>query len=130
MARAAAAGALVLAVALAVWLLAFRDDGGTEYTLLFQNAGQLVVDDDVQVGGRRVGSGTGIELTDDTQAAVKIAVEEPYAPLRDGTQAVIRLTSLSGIANRYIALTPGPGDAEELDDGATLTAQSTTDVVD
>ena len=55
-ARTAAAGALALAVALAVWLLLFRGDGGTEYTLIFQNAGQLVTDDDVQVGGRRVGS--------------------------------------------------------------------------
>ena len=71
-----------------------------------------------------------IELTDDNQAAIKVVVEEPYAPLRDGTQAVIRLTSLSGIANRYIALTPAPGDAKELDEGATITTESTTDVVD
>ena len=129
-ARTAAAGALALAVVLAVWLLLFRGDGGTEYTLIFQNAGQLVTDDDVQVGGRRVGSVRGIELTDDNQAAIKVVVEEPYAPLREGTQAVIRLTSLSGIANRYIALTPAPGDAEELDEGATITTESTTDVVD
>ncbi len=129
-ARTAAAGALALAVALAVWLLLFRGDGGTEYTLIFQNAGQLVTDDDVQVGGRRVGSVREIELTDDNQAAIKVVVEEPYAPLRDGTQAVIRLTSLSGIANRYIALTPAPGDAKELDEGATITTESTTDVVD
>jgi phospholipid/cholesterol/gamma-HCH transport system substrate-binding protein len=130
LARAAAAGAIVLAVALAVWLLAFRDGGGTEYTLLFQSAGQLVDDDDVQVGGRRVGSVLDIQLTDDNQAAVKVTVEEPYAPLREGTHAVIRLTSLSGIANRYVALTPGPGDARALADGATLNAESTTDVVD
>ena len=71
-----------------------------------------------------------IELTDDNQAAIKVVVEEPYAPLREGTQAVIRLTSLSGIANRYIALTPAPGDAEELPEGATITTESTTDVVD
>jgi phospholipid/cholesterol/gamma-HCH transport system substrate-binding protein len=129
-ARAAAAAALALAVALAIWLLLFRGDGGTEYTLLFQNAGQLVKDDDVQVGGRRVGSVREIELTDDNQAAIKVVVEEPYAPLRDGTGAVIRLTSLSGIANRYVALTPAPGDAKELPDGATLTADSATDVVD
>jgi phospholipid/cholesterol/gamma-HCH transport system substrate-binding protein len=129
-ARAAAAGALALAVALAIWLLLFRGDGGTEYTLLFQNAGQLVKDDDVQVGGRRVGSVRDIELTQDNRAAIKISVEEPYAPLREGTQAVIRLTSLSGIANRYVALTPGPGDAEELPEGATLRSDSTTDVVD
>jgi phospholipid/cholesterol/gamma-HCH transport system substrate-binding protein len=128
-ARAATAGALALAVALVVWLLV-RGDGGTEYTLLFQNAGQLVTDDDVQVGGRRVGSVKEIELTDDNQAAVKVSVEEPYAPLREGTQAVIRLTSLSGVANRYVALTPAPGDRPELRDGATLTTASTTDVVD
>src|SRR3712207_8787296 len=48
-----------------------------------------------------------------SQAAVKVVVEEPYAPLREGTEAVIRLTSLSGIANRYIALAPGPGRSEE-----------------
>ncbi len=129
-ARTAAAGALALAVALAVWLLLFRGDGGTEYTLIFQNAGQLVTDDDVQVGGRRVGSVREIELTEDNQAAIKVVVEEPYAPLREGTQAVIRLTSLSGIANRYIALTPAPGDAEELPEEATITTESTTDVVD
>jgi phospholipid/cholesterol/gamma-HCH transport system substrate-binding protein len=129
-ARAAAVGALALAVALAVWLLLFRGNTGTEYTLIFQNAGQLVTDDDVQVGGRRVGSVREIELTEDNQAAIKVVVEEPHAPLREGTQAVIRLTSLSGIANRYIALTPAPGDAEELPEGATITTESTTDVVD
>jgi phospholipid/cholesterol/gamma-HCH transport system substrate-binding protein len=129
-ARAAAVGALALAVALAVWLLLFKGDGGTEYTLLFQNAGQLVKDDDVQVGGRRVGSVRDIELTDDNKAAVKITVQEPYAPLREGTQAVIRLTSLSGIANRYVALTPGPGGARTLPEGATLREDATTDVVD
>ena len=43
---------------------------------------------------------------------------------------MIRLTSLSGIANRYIALTPAPNSAKQLDDGATLAAGSTTGVVD
>jgi phospholipid/cholesterol/gamma-HCH transport system substrate-binding protein len=129
-ARAAAVTALALAVALAVWLLLFKGDGGTEYTLIFQNAGQLVKDDDVQVGGRRVGSVREIQLTDDNRAAVKVAVQEPYAPLREGTTAIIRLTSLSGIANRYVALTPAPGDAKELPEGATLDTDATTDVVD
>jgi phospholipid/cholesterol/gamma-HCH transport system substrate-binding protein len=129
-ARAAAVLALALVVALAAWLLLLRGGGGTEYTLLFENAGQLVPDNDVQVGGRRVGSVSSIELTDDNQAAVKVKVQEPYAPLHEGTQATIRLTSLSGIANRYIALTPGPESAAELDAGATLTTASTTPVVD
>jgi phospholipid/cholesterol/gamma-HCH transport system substrate-binding protein len=129
-ARAAAVLALALVVALAAWLLLFRGGGGTEYTLLFENAGQLVPDNDVQVGGRRVGSVSSIELTDDSQAAVKVRVEEPFAPLREGTKATIRLTSLSGIANRYIALQPGPDDAEKLPDGATLPTTATTAAVD
>jgi phospholipid/cholesterol/gamma-HCH transport system substrate-binding protein len=129
LARGAAVLALALVVALAAWLL-LRGAGGTEYTLVFESAGQLVPDNDVQVGGRRVGAVRSIELTDNNQAAVKVRVEEPFAPLREGTNATIRLTSLSGIANRYIALTPGPDGARELPDGATLTTASTTPVVD
>jgi phospholipid/cholesterol/gamma-HCH transport system substrate-binding protein len=130
LARAAAVLALALVVALAAWLLLLRGGGGTEYTLLFENAGQLVPDNDVQVGGRRVGSVRSIDLTGDNQAAVKVRVEEPFAPLREGTKATIRLTSLSGIANRYVALTPAPDGAKELPDGATLTTASTTAAVD
>ena len=122
--------ALVLAVLLAAYLLLFRSSGGHEYTLLFANAGQLVKDDDVQVGGRRIGSVRSIELTGDNQAAVKVEVQEPYAPLREGTQAVIRLTSLSGVANRYVALTLGADNNKRLDEGATLDASKTTSVVD
>jgi phospholipid/cholesterol/gamma-HCH transport system substrate-binding protein len=128
--RALATFALVLAVAILAWLLLLRGSPGHEYTFVFENAGQLVRDNDVQVGGRRVGSNKDIELTDDNQAAVTVEVEEPFAPLREGTEATIRLTSLSGIANRYIALAMGPGDAPELDDGAVLGTNTTTSVVD
>src|SRR5687767_3385456 len=97
--------------------------GGSEahtYKLAFENAGQLVKDDDVQIGGRRIGSIREIELTDDNQALLTIEVNEPYAPLHEGTTAMIRATSLSGVANRYIALTPAPNNAPELEDGAVL----------
>ena len=87
-ARAAGFGALLLVVVLAAYLLVFRGSGGHEYTLMFQNAGQLVKDDDVQIGGRRIGSVKEIELTTDNQAAIKITVEEPYAPLHEGTRAI------------------------------------------
>jgi phospholipid/cholesterol/gamma-HCH transport system substrate-binding protein len=129
-ARAAGFGALLLVVVLAAYLLLFRGPSGHEYTLMFQNAGQLVKDDDVQIGGRRIGSVRAIKLTKDNQAAVTVTVQEPYAPLRQGTKAVIRLTSLSGIANRYVALTPAPDNAPKLSDGATLNQDSTTTVVD
>ena len=108
LARSAVLLGVALVAALAVCLLLLRG-GGHEYTLIFENAGQLVKGDNVQIGGRAVGTVGEIELTDNNQAAVTVTVNEPYAPLREGTQALIRLTSLSGIANRYVALSPGPG---------------------
>ena len=108
-ARRIALAALVLVVVAGVLLLLFRRPDEHEYTLLFQNAGQLVKDDDVQVGGRRVGSVKTIELTDDNQAADhdrgRGAATRRCTRAR---QAIIRATSLSGIANRYVSLTPGP----------------------
>jgi phospholipid/cholesterol/gamma-HCH transport system substrate-binding protein len=116
-------------VAVVAWV-ALRGDGGTTYKLRFENAGQLVRDDDVQVGGRRIGSVRDIKLTDDNQAEVTIAVQDGYAPLHQGTTALIRATSLSGIANRYIALTPGPNSNAALAAGATLGTDTTTSIVD
>ena len=43
---------------------------------------------------------------------------------------MIRATSLSGIANRYVSITPGPDNAPALGDGATLTGDTTTSPVD
>jgi phospholipid/cholesterol/gamma-HCH transport system substrate-binding protein len=116
-------------VAVVAWLL-LRGDGGTTYKLRFENAGQLVRDDDVQIGGRRVGSVRKIELTDDSQAQITISVTGDYAPLHEGTTATIRATSLTGIANRYVALSPGPNSNRELPEGATLGADATTPIVD
>jgi phospholipid/cholesterol/gamma-HCH transport system substrate-binding protein len=128
-ARGVAFAALGLVVILVAVLL-LRGNGGHEYVLVFQNAGQLVKDDNVQVGGRRIGSVRSIELTNDNLARIKIRVDEPYAPLYPGTKAVIRLTSLSGIANRYVALALAPESGEPLQDGAKLDTDSTTSVVD
>lgn len=126
--RVAVIGVLVVAV-VAVAVVLFGGGGGTKYTLIFQNASQLVNDDDVQIGGHRVGSITSIELTDNNQAAVGIELDDGWK-LYEGTTAVVRLTSLSGVANRYIALTNGPSNHAVIDSGATLNAQDTTSAVD
>jgi phospholipid/cholesterol/gamma-HCH transport system substrate-binding protein len=128
-ARGAVLGAL-LAVVAVVAILLLSGSGGAHYRLVFQNAGQLVKGDDVQVGGQRVGSVDDILLTNDNQAEVKITVDGAYAPLHRGTTATIRLTSLSGVANRYIALSPGPNNAPKLAGGSILGADKTTSVVD
>jgi phospholipid/cholesterol/gamma-HCH transport system substrate-binding protein len=128
-ARIAAVAALALAVVI-VAVVVLGGNGGKTYYIDFQNAGQLVKGDDVQVGGRRIGSIRTIELTSDNQARITVDVEEPYAPLHVGTTATIRATSLSGVANRYIALTPAPNSAPKIVDGGLLTTQSTTSPVD
>jgi phospholipid/cholesterol/gamma-HCH transport system substrate-binding protein len=100
------------------------------YKLRFQSAGQLVDDDDVQIGGRRVGGIKDIKLTRDNLAEIEIQVSSEFAPLHQGTKATIRATSLSGVANRYIDLKPGPNNARKLDEGALLTTDDTSTIVD
>ena len=54
-ARTAVLIAVALVAALAIYLFAMRGSGH-EYTLIFENAGQLVKGDNVQIGGRAVGT--------------------------------------------------------------------------
>jgi phospholipid/cholesterol/gamma-HCH transport system substrate-binding protein len=117
----------VLAAFLVAVLLLFGGDGGHQYKLLFQTGGQLVPGNEVLVGGQPVGTIDKIDLTDDAQASISVTMDEP---LREGTSAVIRSTSLSGVANRYISLTPGPNNMDEIPDGETITGEDTTAPVD
>jgi phospholipid/cholesterol/gamma-HCH transport system substrate-binding protein len=128
-ARVAAIAALAIAVVVVAVLL-LTGNGATEYKVRLINAGQLVNGDDVQVGGRRVGSIEDISLTNDNQALLKIKVDDDFSPLHQGTTAIVRATSLSGIANRYVALTPGPNSAPALPAGSELKADQTTSIVD
>jgi phospholipid/cholesterol/gamma-HCH transport system substrate-binding protein len=127
--RALALGALALVV-LAIALLLFAGGGGGDYHLIFAEAGQLVRGDQVQVGGVPVGSIKDIELTPDFKARVTIHVDGSLTPLHEGTAAQVRVPSLSSVANRYIALTPGPNNNRALPSGATLPASASREVVD
>ena len=100
-----AAIAAVLAAAVLVAVLLFGG-GGSDYKVkaTFLNASQLVKGNDVQVGGIRAGSVDGIKITDNGQAEITLKISDDYAPLPQGTQAVIRQASQSGIANRYVDL--------------------------
>ena len=92
----------------------FRDQVNVITGLFILIEDTISVGDVVQVD-QRTGSVESISLTKNNQAAVKVSVQEPYAPLHEGTQAVVRLTSLSGIANRYVGLTPGPSTAAKIE---------------
>jgi phospholipid/cholesterol/gamma-HCH transport system substrate-binding protein len=125
--RLAALGALALIVIAIIVLLVSGGGGGNHYRLLFETGGQLVKGNQVLIGGVPVGSIDDVKLTDNGQAQVDITVNRP---LHEGTTAIIRATSLSGIANRYVSLEPGPDNNPELGKDATITEVDTTSPVD
>lgn len=107
-----------------LFLLAGGDDP-YELTLTTENAGQLVPGNVVTVGGVQVGSVDSIDLADDGTAQVRVSIsDDTYQPLTAGTTAEIQYGSLSSVADRVVAITPGPNNTEPLDDGATLGVES------
>jgi phospholipid/cholesterol/gamma-HCH transport system substrate-binding protein len=124
-----ALGALA-AVLAAVSYILFAGKGGADYQLVLPEAGQLVKGDQVQVGGVPVGTITDIVLTHDFKARVTIHVESSLTPLHEGTLTQVRIPSLSSVANRYIALTPGPNNKPAIRSGAELPTGATKEVVD
>jgi phospholipid/cholesterol/gamma-HCH transport system substrate-binding protein len=127
--RLLAVGALAVVVLIVAYLL-FAGGGGTTYKILFAEADQLVKGDQVQVGGVPVGSIKNITLTSDYKALITVYVDSSLTPLHEGTTAQVRVPSLTSIANRYIALTPGPNNKPALAAGATLPSTATHGVVD
>jgi phospholipid/cholesterol/gamma-HCH transport system substrate-binding protein len=127
--RALAVGALAVVVLVVAYLL-FAGGGGATYKIMFAEADQLVRGDQVQVGGVPVGTIKQISLTSDFKALVTIHVDSSLTPLHAGTIAQVRVPSLTSVANRYIALTPGPNNKPALAAGATLPVTATRGQVD
>lgn len=127
--RFAAFGALA-AVIVILLVLVLASNKSATYQLIFPEAGQLVRGDQVQVGGVPVGSIKDITLLHNYNVRITINVESSLAPLHQGTTAEIRVPSLSSVANRYIALSPGPNNRPALPSGSTLPTTATHGVVD
>ncbi len=124
--RVAGVAALLAGVVL-VALVLLGGDSGYKYRLLFETGGQLVPGNQVLVGGQPIGTIDEISLTEDANAAVEITVDQK---LHEGTTALVRASSLSGIANRYISVSPGPNSEPALDDGTTIPTSDTQAPVD
>jgi phospholipid/cholesterol/gamma-HCH transport system substrate-binding protein len=128
--RVAAFAAVAIAIVAVVVILL---SGGSSYQVkaIFTNASQLVPGDQVQVAGNPVGSVSKITLTPSGQAELTLTINSStYEPLHQGTDATVRLTSLSGIANRYVDLRLGSGTAAKIPNGGVIPTSDTTSAVD
>lgn len=109
---------LVAAVVAAGCSLPGRVEGPVELTAVFDDVGDLVSGHSVQVADVRVGSVTGIELTDDHRARVTMRIKDGLNLPTDSV-AVLRTTSLLG--EKFIELRAPQGrdgsSAEFLVDG-------------
>lgn len=125
-----AGGALAVVVAAVAYIL-LAGGSGANYKFELENASQVVLGNQVQVGGVPVGSVTGIALTHNYKAMITIHVEGSLVPLHRGTTVQVRVPSLTTVAGRYVSISPGPNNAPKLPDGAILpsgSAQGTTDL--
>ncbi len=128
--RAAAVAAIVV-VLVGVVAIVFGGGSGYHVRAIFINASQIVTGDQVQVAGNPIGTVSDIALTPNGQAQLTLQINNStYRPLREGTEATVRQTSLSGIANRYIDLRLGQGNAPEIPDNGVIGTTNTTSAVD
>ncbi len=125
--RAGVIVALAIVVIALIWIAFFSGNGTYTYKVVLQNASQLVTDNEVLIGGHPVGSVESLDLTEDNLAEIEISVEQQ---LHEGSTATARATSLSGVANHYLAIDPGPNSNPALEDGATLDLGDTLTPVD
>jgi phospholipid/cholesterol/gamma-HCH transport system substrate-binding protein len=128
-------GFTVVAAALAavvVLVLLLRGGGEYHVTASFENAGQIVTGNQVTVGGKAAGSVKEVDLGADGQALITFAVDEQFAPLREGTTVTIRSPSLSQVAGRQIELTlPSAATAgPEIPSGSDIPQEATVAAVD
>jgi phospholipid/cholesterol/gamma-HCH transport system substrate-binding protein len=99
-----------------------------ELKIPFDEATQLAEQSDVRVSGVSVGKVQSIGLTPDGKRALAtIALENRYAPIPEGSRAVLRTKTLLG--ETYVELTPGNGESEMLADGGTLPAANVAESV-
>ncbi len=126
-----AASAAVLIVVIAVAVVVMGSGSSYEVKVVFLNASQIVQGDQVEVSGNTVGTVSGIALTSQGQAQLTLKISQStFQPLRQGTSAAIRESSLSGIANRYVDLRLGPAGAPSLKTGAEIPATHSSSEVD
>jgi phospholipid/cholesterol/gamma-HCH transport system substrate-binding protein len=98
-----------------------------DYKAVFADATGVVKGDDVRIAGVKVGTVTGVEITERTRALVSFTVDDTTS-ISGATNALIRDRNLVG--QRYISLSEGIGDGRRLPDGATIPLDQTQGALD
>ena len=118
--------AVLLVVALAVLVIALReDDDAYRVRAIFDNAGFVIPGEDVKVAGVRVGSVEDVEVTPDYKAAVVLKIDDPgYQDFRADASCIVRPQSLIG--EKFVECEPtqvravgteAPGALQKIDEG-------------
>jgi phospholipid/cholesterol/gamma-HCH transport system substrate-binding protein len=125
---------VLAAIALAIVVVALLLFGsGSSYTVhaTLENASQLIVGDQVKVGGVPVGSIDDIELDAHGQARLTLSIDDhSLVPLHQPSLVEVRSVGLASIAGRYITLTPGPNNGPKIPAGGEIRAQNSRSEVD
>jgi ABC-type transporter Mla subunit MlaD len=94
----------------------------------FNEATQLAEQSDVRISGVSVGKVQSIAVAPNgKQALATIHMDNKYAPIPQGTRAILRTKTLLG--ETYVELTPGDGDSPDVEDGSTLPAAEVAESV-
>jgi phospholipid/cholesterol/gamma-HCH transport system substrate-binding protein len=126
--RRLALAALLLVAAVLAWMLLRSNPH--EYRLVFPSSGQLVKGDVVRIGGTAAGTVKSVSLSDDDQAQIDITIKDHYGRLHEGTTATIRAEGLTGVASRYVDVSPASETRPVLDDWALIQGDKTTAIVE
>jgi phospholipid/cholesterol/gamma-HCH transport system substrate-binding protein len=90
-----------------------------EIKIPFNEATQLAEQSDVRISGVNVGKVQGIELAPNhEQALATVDIDDQYAPIPEGSRAMLRTKTLLG--ETYVELTPGSSEGPQLPDGGEL----------
>lgn len=128
--RVAFAALLVVAIVVVV-LKTSGGSGPYKVVMVVPDAGQMVNGNLVKVGSASIGTVSKVRLANDGQAELVLKItNDAYKPLHQGTQAIIRNSSLSSIANRFVSLEVGPQSAPKIADGGRIGAQDTRAATD
>jgi phospholipid/cholesterol/gamma-HCH transport system substrate-binding protein len=133
MGRGRTLGGAVAVVVVVVIALVVLLSAGSPYSVhaRFVSASQIVKGNQVKVSGEPVGKVQDVTLTADGRAEITLSIDaDGYFPLRRGTRAIIRQSSLSGVANRYVDLQLGGADGDAIPDGGRLGTDRTEAAVD